>query len=268
MPSACAREVSTRNEGSCRPRSTWLRYGLETRASSASWRSDKPASWRWARRNSPSRCEGESVTWTSCRLDTGRRVNEANGRAGWATRPFTLDVRSGGALRLGGRSRDRGAGEGLGELAGEVLLEAHGAGDEGVATVEVGRVRGDLGDERGDLLWGDVVDLRGRLLDEVEDDALTLLDGVEVLLRDGVERGDRGGHEAVLPVACLVLLTLSSALGMSSGRLAKLVLAKITDRAEDSLDSPEAPMRVRSKSRTTSNAIALVDDDAVVGFST
>src|SRR3954452_23913316 len=124
MPSACAREVSTRNDGSCRPRSTWLREGLETRASPAGGGSDKPASWRWARRNSPSRCEGESVTWTSCRLDTGRRVNEANGRGGWAGRPFTVDVRSACALRLGRRSRDHRAGEGLGELAGEVLLEA------------------------------------------------------------------------------------------------------------------------------------------------
>src|SRR3954447_25772015 len=40
-----------------------------------------------ARRNSPSRCEGESVTWSSCRLRP--RLLRANGRADRATPPFT-----------------------------------------------------------------------------------------------------------------------------------------------------------------------------------
>ena len=52
--SARAIDCSTRTEGSWRPRSSWLRYGLETWARSAICRSDRLASWRWARMNAPS----------------------------------------------------------------------------------------------------------------------------------------------------------------------------------------------------------------------
>jgi hypothetical protein len=47
-------------------------------------------------------------------------------------------------------------------------------------------------------------------------------------------------------------------------------MAKIADPAETLIIPPEAPMRVRSKSRasTTESGIQLVDDDAVVGFAT
>src|ERR1700733_9426229 len=77
---ACARSVSadrsspseialsTRTDGWCRPRSTWLRYGFDKLVSSASWRSDRFAILRWVRMKAPSasRCPFHgSVTVTS-----------------------------------------------------------------------------------------------------------------------------------------------------------------------------------------------------------
>src|ERR1700744_2658351 len=77
---ACARSVSaerlsaseialsTRTDGWCRPRSTWLRYGFDRLVSSASWRSERVAILRWVRMKAPSAsrwaCHG-AVTVTS-----------------------------------------------------------------------------------------------------------------------------------------------------------------------------------------------------------
>src|SRR5436305_353620 len=46
--------LSTRTDGWCRPRSTWLRYGLDRLVSSASWRSDRLARLRCSRMKAPS----------------------------------------------------------------------------------------------------------------------------------------------------------------------------------------------------------------------
>jgi len=47
---ASAKDLITLMDGWCRPRSIWLRYGLDTLVSSASWRRLSWASWRWLRR--------------------------------------------------------------------------------------------------------------------------------------------------------------------------------------------------------------------------
>ena len=57
--------LSTRTDGWCKPRSTWLRYGLDRLVSSASWRSDRFARLRcsWMKAPSASRCASHgSVT--------------------------------------------------------------------------------------------------------------------------------------------------------------------------------------------------------------
>src|SRR4029077_11631720 len=46
--------LSTRTDGWCRPRSTWLRYGVDRLVSSASWRSDRLARLRCSRMKAPS----------------------------------------------------------------------------------------------------------------------------------------------------------------------------------------------------------------------
>jgi len=55
-PNAAAMALRTRSDGSCRPRSIWLRYGLDTALRAASSRSDICASWRCDRMNAPNIC--------------------------------------------------------------------------------------------------------------------------------------------------------------------------------------------------------------------
>ena len=88
--SARAIDWSTRTEGSWRPRSSWLRYGLETCARSAIWRSDRLASWRWARMNAPS-----AWSWSS------RSVVIAVGRGHAATPGPVGGYRTGSPARAG-----------------------------------------------------------------------------------------------------------------------------------------------------------------------
>src|ERR1017187_5909552 len=54
MFSASEISLMTRIDGWCRPRSIWLRYGFDSRVFSASWRSERLASFRRRRMNSPS----------------------------------------------------------------------------------------------------------------------------------------------------------------------------------------------------------------------
>src|ERR1700729_420333 len=50
---ALDRSLRTRTDGWCSPRSIWLRYGLDRRVRSASWRSDMLASLRLLRMKEP-----------------------------------------------------------------------------------------------------------------------------------------------------------------------------------------------------------------------
>src|SRR5439155_10248323 len=109
---AAAMALSTRTDGSCRPRSIWLRYGLETWVRSAISRSERLARRRWERMNAPSAsrwsCQGSSRATTT-----------------------TLIVEVGSGLRLG---RQDG-----GHLGGEVALGGEQLGGEVEAVLHLCR---------------------------------------------------------------------------------------------------------------------------------
>src|SRR5579863_410220 len=88
---------STRTEGWCRPRSTWLRYGWDTLVISATWRGERWARARWLRMNAPSAsawaAHGSLISHLRPLEDNSRRTVPVAGAVRRMTR------RGGGLLR-------------------------------------------------------------------------------------------------------------------------------------------------------------------------
>src|SRR5580704_17360065 len=172
--------LSTRTEGWCRPRSTWLRYGLDRWVSSASWRSDRLAIRRWVRMKAPSasRCDSHgSFTATSWLSQTIVRGSSGLCRA--AAYRVRVGLLAGLGLAVLGR------GQGLHHVLGELAL----AGQELLGEVvrvghDVLRL-GQLVGERhvhGRQLGGDGLDGLDPGLDRLDDGLLALADGVQDLV--------------------------------------------------------------------------------------
>src|SRR6266568_5535856 len=165
--SASEMALSTRTDGWCRPRSTWLRYGLDRLVSSASWRSDRLARLRCSRMKAPStsRCASH-MSVTAPPLLT---LTIVRGSAGVPALPRTCSrvpaARDGGSFAVfgalvfgAGHQRGRRLEDLLGELAlaGEQLLgEVVRAGHELLRLGQLVRARHlHRGDLRGDGLDG------------------------------------------------------------------------------------------------------------------
>src|SRR5215467_1434335 len=227
--SASASSRNTRTDGWCRPRSIWLRYGLDRLVRSASWRSDRFASLRWLRMKLPSAfiwashasvtvtsppwayadvltilsnaprggpCQGRRATVGSCARCNGRW----NGPAGLSRRPALL---GGVAGLLGSGSgvaveQRRGRVQHvLGELAlrGKKLLnEVVGAGHQ---LARLGQLVGErhthLGKRRLDGLDG----VRPHL-DRVDHGLLALADGLQNLTLELLPHGLGVAHGSSL----------------------------------------------------------------------
>src|SRR5436190_110384 len=154
--------LSTRTEGWCRPRSTWLRYGLDRLVSSASWRSDRLARLRCSRMKAPSasRCASHGSVMAAPPLTVLLSIVRASTGVPGLARTVTCWCLRGylGAV-LGGRGqRARRLEDFLGELAlaGEQLLgEVVTAGHDVVRLRQpVGERHVHHGDLRGDGLNG------------------------------------------------------------------------------------------------------------------
>src|SRR5438552_8980769 len=189
--------LSTRTDGWCRPRSTWLRYGLDRLVSSASWRSERLARLRCSRMKAPSasRCASHGSVMAPPLLDAkySTRKPRRTGAAAHVTYLCLL-----GAV-LGARGqRARRLEDFLGELAlagQELLGEVVGAGHD---LFRLGQLVRERHVDRGEL-GGDGLDGLDPGLDRVDGDLLALADDgqelvLEFLLGAGV------GHCLCLPV--------------------------------------------------------------------
>src|SRR5438045_1758316 len=197
--------LSTRTDGWCRPRSTWLRYGLDRLVSSASWRSDRLARLRCSRMKAPSasRCASHgSVMAAPPPTVLLSIVRASTGVPGLARTVTCWCLRGYFGAVLGGRGqRARRLEDFLGELAlagQELLGEVVGAGHDLLRLVQpVGERHVHHGDLRGDGLNG--VD---HGLDRVEGNLLALKDHrQELVLQFLLSAGGAGaGHCLCLPV--------------------------------------------------------------------
>src|ERR1700750_2753161 len=184
--------LSTRTEGWCRPRSPWLRYGLDRLVSSASWRSDRLARLRCSRMKAPSasRCASHGSVMAPPPGLVLSIVRESPGVPGLA-RTATCWCLLGAVLGARGQ-RARRLEDFLGELAlagQELLGEVVGASHDLLRLGQLVRERHvDRGDLRGDGLDGLDPGLEG-----VDDALLALADRdqnfVLQVLRGGASHG-------------------------------------------------------------------------------